>query len=201
MAGAKEALIIVQDICLTRGTGRRSTIYIQPVSPINHFVSIGDIYCDDGSYNTPECQFDGGDCLVPENTTEAVLFLNGELVLASYYKRQTRAYAITIQTVSSMVAWIASIAIIWIIFRSHEKLSTTLHRLLLGLCIADILSSLVQSFSTLPSPDTYDEDGIWNAKGSNAQCNTQGFFFIYLESIGSCAVLQLILARVLSFCG
>ena len=80
-----------------------------------------------------------------------------------------------------MVSCMVSIAIIWIIFRSHQKLSTTTHRLLLGLCIADILSSLAQSFSTLPAPATYD-DVIWNAKGNtSASCSMQGFF-IYLGS-------------------
>ena len=107
---------------------------------------IGDGYCDGGAYNTEACGFEDGDCAY------------------------TRTYVI-VQTVSSMISWISSIAIIWMIFRSYEKLSTTFHRLLLGLCIADIFSSFALSFSTLPAPDI-------------ASCRAQGFF-IFLGSLGA----------------
>jgi len=109
------------------------------------------------------------------------LFLNGNIVEIWDYLRDTQQYAI-IQTVTSVISLLASIAIIWIINRSYEKLSSTTNRLLLGLCVADILSSLAQSFSTLPAPDI--QGLIWNASGSIASCRTQGFF-IFVGSVAA----------------
>ena len=57
------------------------------------------------------------------------------------------------------------------------------HRLLLGLSVADICSSLAQSFSTLPLP-TFLGELIWNAHGNKATCQTQGFM-IFVGSIGA----------------
>jgi len=143
---------------------------------------VGDGYCDGGAYNTAACQFDGGDCLgVYPRRTGGILFLNGNIVGIWDYLRDTQQYAI-IQTVTSVISLLASIAIIWIINRSYEKLSSTTNRLLLGLCVADILSSLAQSFSTLPAPDI--QGLIWNASGSIASCRTQGFF-IFVGSVAA----------------
>ena len=165
--------------CLFDDADCASFNYLYPACLVDEPFRVGDGHCDDDAYNSTECQFDGGDCLVLENI-DAVMLVDGRLVSTSDYQRQTRTYAI-VQTVSSMLSCIASIAIIWIIFRSHEELSTIFHRLLFGLCVADIISSFAQSFSTLPSPDTY-ADVIWNARGDIASCRAQGFF-IFLGSI------------------
>ncbi|GFH55173.1 hypothetical protein CTEN210_11649 [Chaetoceros tenuissimus] len=70
-----------------------------------------------------------------------------------------------IQTILSLLSLIASIAVICMIARSHAKLSTVFHRLLLGLCIADIVLSLSLAFLTAPIPAKYSQD-IWNAQGT-----------------------------------
>jgi hypothetical protein len=51
-----------------------------------------------------------------------------------------------------VIPLIASLGINWMIHRSFVKLSGTFRRLLLGLCIANILSSLAQTLSTISSP-------------------------------------------------
>ena len=137
-------------------------------------------YCDD-EYNTEECKNDGSDCLSNKATIGQVLFIGGDLVTAEQYRQNTRLYSI-VQTFSSIISLLASIGIIWILCRSYKKLLVPLHRLLVGLCMADIVSSFAQSFSTYPSPDSFDV--IWNANGSKASCRTQGFF-IFIGSIGA----------------
>ena len=138
---------------------------------------VGDGYCNE-EYNTPECKSDGGDCV---NTNTTFLFVNGERVSVEEYQKDTQTYVI-IQTLSSVVSLVASIGIIWIIHRSFKKLSVPFHRLLFGLCIADVCSSFAQSFSTLPAPDAFDV--IWNAQGNKGLCQAQGFF-IFLASMAA----------------
>ena len=135
---------------------------------------VGNGECNE-QYNTEDCKHDGGDC----TDDEAVLYINGESVSIEDYQKDTKTFAI-IQTVSSTISLVASIGIIWIIKRSLKQLSVPYHRLMLGLCVSDICSSLAQMFSTLPAPDTYDV--IWNANGTKQSCQTQGFF-IFLGSI------------------
>jgi hypothetical protein len=82
-----------------------------------------------------------------------------------------------IQTVTASVSLIASTTIIWIIFRSRTRLSTTFHRLLFGLCIADIISSFAQSLSTSMVPNEINYY-IWNARGNVHSCDAQGFLIV-----------------------
>ena len=143
---------------------------------------IGNDYCDE-EYNTIECGNDGGDCIATETGT-SVLLINGERVSAEDHWKETRNYAIT-QTMTSIISLLSSTAIIIIISRSIQKFSIPFHRLLLGLSVADICSSLAQSFSTLPAPASLDEL-IWIAYGNKASCQAQGFM-IFVGSI--CAPL------------
>ncbi len=76
--------------------------------------------------------------------------------------------------VSGITSTISSSTLIWMMARSYDGLSTTQHRLLLGLSICDILSSLSHSMfnATAPSEDAYD---TWNARGNEVTCDAQGF--------------------------
>jgi len=75
---------------------------------------------------------------------------------------------------SGIISIISSSTLIWMILRSHQGLSTTQHRLLLGLCVCDIILSLgCSTFNTAaPSEMNYR---IWNARGNQATCDVQGF--------------------------
>ena len=86
--------------------------------------------------------------------------------------RYSRIYAI-VQTTSSSVSLVASITMLFMIFRSHQGLSTTSNRLLFGLCLADILSSSALSLSTMPIPNHYVFP-IWNARGTITSCDVAG---------------------------
>ena len=77
-----------------------------------------------------------------------------------------------LQMNSSSISMLASATLMFMIFRSHKKLSTPLHRLLLGLAISDFIASLAMSFASILSPP--DNIG-WNASGNMTLCRTQAF--------------------------
>ncbi len=83
-----------------------------------------------------------------------------------------------IRGVSGIISFLSSFALIWMIARSHKGLSTTQHRILLGLSICDIMSSL--SYSTFGFMAPSDNDySVWNARGNVATCDAQGVFFAF----------------------
>jgi hypothetical protein len=68
----------------------------------------------------------------------------------------------------------ASAAIIWHILRSYDGLSTTYHRLVLGLCIADIVFFICHCLIQYEVPKEL-EYVMPSAQGNVASCDTQGF--------------------------
>lgn len=74
----------------------------------------------------------------------------------------------------AIVSFLASSALIFVIFRSKQRLSTTYNRLVFGLSVGDILFSLsLATFNTMaPIDDSYY---IWNVHGNQASCSAQGF--------------------------
>ncbi len=85
---------------------------------------------------------------------------------------------IILKSTFGILSILSSSILIWMIARSHKGLSTTQHRLLLGLSIYDVITSL--AFSTFyffpPSDDSYI---VWNARGNEATCDAQGFLFTF----------------------
>mmetsp|Transcript_5681 Transcript_5681/g.12474 ORF Transcript_5681/g.12474 Transcript_5681/m.12474 type:complete len:445 (-) Transcript_5681:631-1965(-) len=79
---------------------------------------------------------------------------------------------------SAIVSIISSSALIWMVLRSRDRLSTAYHRLLLGMSIADLLVSFqFASFQAMiPSDVNY---AVWNAGGNQASCIAQGFFAVF----------------------
>ena len=82
-----------------------------------------------------------------------------------------------LRSTTGALSLISSAAIIWHILRSNNSLSTTYHRLVFGLCVGDILSSLAHfaSTSTIPSEMNYF---IPYAVGNKTTCDAQGFFLL-----------------------
>jgi len=82
-----------------------------------------------------------------------------------------------IQSSSAIISTISSSTLIWMIFRSPERLTTTRHRILFGMAVGDIICSL--SFATygamIPSDVDYQS---WNAHGSQTTCTMSGFAVI-----------------------
>ena len=63
-----------------------------------------------------------------------------------------------------IISTICSSFIIWMIVRSNDRFSTPYHRLLLGMCISDILYSLGLAHFNLTTPK--HDCWIWNASGT-----------------------------------
>jgi hypothetical protein len=107
--------------------------------------------------------------------------------------REGHSKNLTIITgVTSIISTIASSIFMWMILRSHDGLSTTPNRLLLGLCTGDICFSLPLSFFGIMVPN---EVGYysWNAMGSLATCQIQGFVNAFGSVCGTCYYTSLCL--------
>uniref|UniRef100_A0A7S3QE63 G-protein coupled receptors family 1 profile domain-containing protein n=1 Tax=Chaetoceros debilis TaxID=122233 RepID=A0A7S3QE63_9STRA len=107
------------------------------------------------------------------NSTESI-FENMQLedVCSDIYLL-SKKIAIT-KFISSSVSIVASLTLIWIIKRSFLGFSTTFHRLLFGLCIADLMLSSSSLLLNVMSPSDTDYV-VWNARGNQASCDAQGF--------------------------
>lgn len=95
---------------------------------------------------------------------------------------ESKAYAITRQ-VSAFISLVASIALLTMLLRSYNGLGTPFHRVLFGLCIADILSSFASVLATVMAPKETSYY-IWNARGNSATCDAQGFILAFGSGSG-----------------
>lgn len=80
------------------------------------------------------------------------------------------------RSVSAIISLISSTLLVCIIFKTKDRLSTTYHRLLLGICIADLLASLSSAIFgvAVASEVAYLS---WNASGNVTSCDAQGFIY------------------------
>jgi hypothetical protein len=99
-------------------------------------------------------------------------FLNSDLLAAR--RNQINTLGVIRHTTGS-VSTIASTCLIVHILRSHHGLSTTYHRLLFGLSIADIMSSFAQALGSIMVPKEMHYF-IPYAQGNTATCTAQEFF-------------------------
>lgn len=79
-----------------------------------------------------------------------------------------------VRSTSAIVSLIASTLVVIIIFKTKDRLTTTYHRLLLGMCVADLLASSSSAIFgvAVPSELAYLS---WNASGNVASCEARGF--------------------------
>ena len=88
-----------------------------------------------------------------------------------------------ISRVTGSLSFIASLCIIIHILRSHYGLSTTYHRLVLGLSLGDVAFSFFgYVLGATMVPKEYDYV-IKGARGNQATCNFQGFLFLFGSAI------------------
>ena len=97
----------------------------------------------------------------------------------------------TLVTIAAPFSLFWSSATLYVISRSRAKLSTTLNRLLVGLCVGDIIFSFPMLFSKaiLKFEDREREDGsvlfpAYPEYKNQAACSTQGFFITLGMAIG-----------------
>jgi len=107
----------------------------------------------------------------------------------------------TLLTIAAPFSLFGSSAMLYVISRSRARLSTTLNRLLVGLCVGDIMFSFSMLFSKAILK--FEEDREWfNPDGSvfpytavftsnQAACSTQGFFVsvgTWVGPLNNCAL-------------
>ncbi len=83
-------------------------------------------------------------------------------------------FSVTSRT-SATISVIASILLIVHILRSHQRLSTTIHRLVLGLSIGDILYSSGSILGPVMIPQKDLDYWVQDAQGNVGTCTFQGF--------------------------
>ena len=101
-------------------------------------------------------------------------FLESDLLDAK--RKQCKSVTIA-RILSGSISLIASSAIIWHILRSEDRLSTTYHRLVFGLCTGDIMFAMAFLSSATLAPKEF-EYFLPFAIGNSTTCDLQGFFII-----------------------
>ena len=82
---------------------------------------------------------------------------------------------LSLVSISASLSILGSFAIIYVISRSTDKLNTTLHRLLLGLCIGDLITSIALAFTKII---IYSKDGQIPMTTNQAACDAQVFLIV-----------------------
>lgn len=103
-----------------------------------------------------------------------------------------------VRSSTAIVSVTSSCLLLWILHKTPERFSTTYHRLLLGMSVADILFSLsgITFGAAAPSELSYV---VWNARGNLATCQVFGFFNAVGSFIGllySCSLNLYYLAMI-----
>ena len=114
-------------------------------------------------------------------------FLNSDVLVAKHNQNNTRGvFFHTLGTVST----IASTCLVLHILRSHHGLSTTYHRLVFGLFVADILSSFGFALGSTMVPKEMNYY-IPSAQGNTATCTAQGFLLtvgVAVAALYNCSI-------------
>jgi len=103
-------------------------------------------------------------------------------------------FAALVPRITGSISAVSSFLIIYLVFRSEAKLNTIYHRIMFGMSVADILSSIAMALTTLPMPKNDDPwwtedpwmnkwylgEAFWEEQtkiGNRQTCTIQGFFF------------------------
>ncbi len=124
--------------------------------------------------DTPSFPDNWNDLLKLEEPLDWEAFKNSKLL------ETMRSNFVTISILlraSASISIIASALLIVHVLRSHQGLSTTYHRLMCGLSIADIISSSAFAVGSLMAPKEMSYM-IPGARGNGGTCTTQGFFVV-----------------------
>jgi len=76
--------------------------------------------------------------------------------------------------VTGLLSVLGSLWIVFDVCNDHKKRKTVYHRLMIGMAISDIMSSLSLAFSTWPVPQGTDD--VFASLGNVSTCEVQGFF-------------------------
>jgi len=136
-----------------------------------------------------------GDLLKNNQRLDIEALLNSDLLAAT---RNDSKLVTCVFFVTGSISIVASTCLIVHILRSHDGLSTTYHRLILGLSIADIFSSLACALASTMSPKEMNYIKPF-ASGSMVTCSIQGFMAdigVYAAALYNCCVCFYYLAII-----
>ena len=91
-------------------------------------------------------------------------------------------FAAIVPRITGGLSAISSALIIYVILRSHTKLSTIYHRIMFGMAVADVIGSFSIALTTLPMPkympreEEFGYHWAGTRLGNTQTCNAQGFF-------------------------
>ncbi len=109
------------------------------------------------------------------------------------FKENGKPIILTVSA-TAILSLISSLVLIWMIRRSHAGLSSTPNRLLIGLCIADMMSSSSISLQAMWVPSELNYY-IWNAIGNATTCAIQGCLYVfgtYMATFYNCSLVSCI---------
>ena len=95
-------------------------------------------------------------------------------------KRELRELSRTNVIIEGVMGWISTIAssiFIWMLRRSHDGFSTTQNRILLCLCMSDIIYTFQFLTFGMMAHKALDYTE-WNARGNMATCQVDGFLIV-----------------------
>lgn len=106
-----------------------------------------------------------------------------------------------ILTCASSLSVVSSVLIITVILRSTTALGSTYHRIMVSICIGDILSSVGTAFNTILMPaSTSDVYRFIGARGTVGTCEAQGFVVQAGSNLAFTSSLHLTLYYLLTIC-
>jgi len=99
----------------------------------------------------------------------------------------TPDFAALVPRITGSISFVSSVILIFLIYRSHTKLSTIYHRIMFGMSVGDLMSSAAMALTTLPMPRNGDDEYTWDQDqigwihqtklGNEQTCEAQAFFF------------------------
>ena len=122
-----------------------------------------------------------GDLYKLDHPIDFEAFLQSDLLSK---QRKTISTIANIRHCTGSLSVIASTAIIWHILRSFDGISTTYHRLVFGLCIADFMTSAAFALNKLMVPREMDYFTP-NARGNVRTCDAQGYIIVVGSTIAA----------------
>jgi hypothetical protein len=91
-------------------------------------------------------------------------------------------YAALVPRFTGSLSAISSTLIIYVIMRSQTRLSSIYHRIMFGMSLADVFSSIAMALTSLPMPSHMPKEEVFGYSwagtrlGNEYTCNAQGFF-------------------------
>ena len=108
-----------------------------------------------------------------------------DIVTSGFISADRQKFGEIVPRITGSLSVVSSVLIIVLVLRSSTRLSSTYHRIMVGLSTTDIFSSTAMALTHLPFPrpglspciDQYSYQGL--RLGNTQTCTAQGFFLVF----------------------